>query len=60
MRVLITGATGFIGRVLCARLCRDYEVIALSCDAKRAAESLAALATVLEWDARTLGNIWAF
>lgn len=58
MRVLITGATGFIGRALCGHLCSDYEVIALSRDARRAAESLSAPAKILEWDARTLGT-WA-
>jgi NAD dependent epimerase/dehydratase family enzyme len=31
MRVLITGATGFIGRALCSRLCSDYEVKSPCC-----------------------------
>ena len=30
MRVIITGATGFIGTALCRELHKDYEVIALS------------------------------
>jgi len=56
MRVIITGATGFIGRALCKALHKDYEVIALSRDARRAAKSVGDLAKVLEWDGRTTGS----
>ena len=56
MRVVITGATGFIGRALCKKLCKDYEVIALSRDASRAAKSVGNLAKVVEWDGRTTGS----
>jgi uncharacterized protein (TIGR01777 family) len=56
MRVVITGATGFIGRALCRALHRDYEVIALSRDASRAAKSVGDLAKVIEWDGRTTGS----
>jgi uncharacterized protein (TIGR01777 family) len=57
MRVLITGATGFIGRALCKALHKDYEVIALSRDSNRAAKSVGAWAQVVEWDGRT-GGCW--
>jgi uncharacterized protein (TIGR01777 family) len=56
MRVIITGATGFIGRALCKALHKDYEVIALSRDASRAAKSIGEMATVIEWDGRTTGS----
>jgi len=57
-RVIIAGATGFIGRALCRRLHADYEVIALSRDAKRAAGIVGEYAKVREWDART-ASAWA-
>ena len=56
MRVVITGATGFIGRALCRELCKDYEVIALSRDTIRAAESIGQWARAVEWDGRTAGS----
>jgi uncharacterized protein (TIGR01777 family) len=56
MRVVITGATGFIGRALCIALHKDYEVIALSRDASRAAGLLGDCAKVVEWDGRTTGS----
>jgi uncharacterized protein (TIGR01777 family) len=56
MRVVITGATGFIGRALCRELHKDYEVIALSRDASRAAGSVGDWAKVVEWDGRTTGS----
>ena len=56
MRVVITGATGFIGKALCEALHRDYEIIALSRDARRAATSVGDWAEVVEWDGRTTGS----
>jgi len=56
MRVVITGATGFIGRALCKELCKDYEVIALSRDSSRATKSIGDQAKVVEWDGRTTGS----
>ena len=41
MKVLITGATGFVGRALCLRLARDgHEVVAWVRDAHRARQQL--------------------
>lgn len=56
MKVIITGATGFIGRVLCRDLYKDYEVIALSRDVRRAASKIGDYAKILEWDGRTTGT----
>jgi hypothetical protein len=57
-RIVISGATGFIGRSLCKGLCGDYEIVALSRDAKRAANLLGEHAQVLEWDGRT-ASLWS-
>lgn len=57
-RIVISGATGFIGRTLCGKLGDEYEIVALSRDAKRAAATLGSHARVLEWDGRTAGA-WA-
>lgn len=57
-RVVISGATGFIGRALCGQLHDEYEIVALSRDAKRAAATLGSHARVFEWDGRTAGA-WA-
>jgi uncharacterized protein (TIGR01777 family) len=57
-RIIITGATGFIGQALCRELRGDYEIVALSRDATRAAGILGQCARVLEWDART-ASAWA-
>jgi hypothetical protein len=58
MRVIIAGATGFIGRALCRELHGDYEIIALSRDVARAARTLDGQAKAVEWDARTASS-WA-
>jgi uncharacterized protein (TIGR01777 family) len=56
MRVVVTGATGFIGRTLCRELSTDCEVVALTRDASRAGGVLGGLAQIVEWDSRTAGN----
>ncbi|MHC4388349.1 MAG: TIGR01777 family oxidoreductase [Planctomycetota bacterium] len=56
MRIVITGATGFIGRVLCQALHKDYELTALSRNPQRAAKSLGGLAAVVQWDGKTPGG----
>ncbi|MHC4426051.1 MAG: TIGR01777 family oxidoreductase [Planctomycetota bacterium] len=58
MRVVITGATGFIGRALCKVLYKDYEIIALSRNIESAHKSISDLAKVVLWDAKT-GAGWA-
>jgi uncharacterized protein (TIGR01777 family) len=52
MRVVITGAIGFIGRALCKELHKDYEVTALSRSAEGAGRSIGNLAKVAHWDAK--------
>ncbi len=58
MRVIISGATGFIGQALCRELHGDYEVVALTRDARRAATTVRQCAKIVEWDARTTSG-WA-
>lgn len=53
MRVIITGATGFIARALCRDFHKDYEIVALSRNAKNADRSIGDMAKVAQWDART-------
>ncbi|MBC8138374.1 MAG: TIGR01777 family protein [Fibrella sp.] len=50
MKTVITGATGFIGRVLTARLLQEnHSVVALSRNAVRARESLGPSVRCLDW-----------
>jgi len=53
-RIVIAGATGFIGQALCRKLHSDYELIALS----RSKVGLENFANVVRWDAKTIGE-WA-
>lgn len=57
-RVVIAGATGFIGQALCRELHGDYEIVAVSRDATRGADLVGQYAGVVEWDARTASS-WA-
>lgn len=52
MRIVITGATGFIGNALCRALHKDYELVALTRNPDKASESLAGLAAAVRWDAK--------
>jgi len=58
VKIVITGATGFIGKALCTELCAHYELIALSRNANRANMTLDGIANVAQWDAVTIGD-WA-
>jgi uncharacterized protein (TIGR01777 family) len=53
MKVVITGASGFIGTALCRELHDDYDIIALSRNVEASRESLDNLAEVVPWDAKT-------
>ncbi|KPJ96557.1 MAG: hypothetical protein AMJ53_00260 [Gammaproteobacteria bacterium SG8_11] len=59
MRVIITGATGFVGKALSSNLLDSgWEVIALSRSQKKAQSVLGDKATVIEWDGTTSSG-WA-
>ncbi len=58
-RIIITGATGFIGRPLCTHLVEEgYDVVALSRNPVKGAESLPDNISVVKWDAKTAEG-WA-
>jgi uncharacterized protein (TIGR01777 family) len=52
MRIVITGATGFIGKALCRALHKDYDLVALTRNPDKAAASLAGMAETVRWDAK--------
>ena len=52
MRIVITGATGFIGKALCRALHKDYELFALSRNPDKASASLSGMAAAVRWDAK--------
>ena len=52
--VIITGATGFIGRALCRRLIRSgYDIAVLTRDRNKAKSVCGDQAVVVQWDGRT-------
>ena len=52
-RIVITGATGFIGRALCAKLSQEgYEVVALTRNPDRGREILGDEVKAAKWDGR--------
>jgi uncharacterized protein (TIGR01777 family) len=55
MKILVTGATGFVGKKLCQELFLDgHELVILSRDAAKAKAQLALPATYLAWDPTSL------
>jgi len=53
-RIIITGATGFIGKVLCRQLVEEgYDVMALSRNPEKETESLPNQVKAIKWDSRT-------
>ena len=52
-RCIISGATGFIGRILCSHLVEEgYEVVALSRNIDKGRETLGSQVKVIKWDAQ--------
>jgi uncharacterized protein (TIGR01777 family) len=58
MKVVITGATGFIGTALCEELKSDYEIVALSRNKEKAMRVLENTVKIVQWDGETTGD-WA-
>ena len=56
MNVVITGATGFIGKALCSRLAGKYEIVALSRNPAKAHETLGGFVRVVHWDGKAGGE----
>ncbi len=57
-RVVITGATGFIGSALVRELCAQYELVALSRDVQKASKLFGSDVRVVQWDGGTAEG-WA-
>ncbi len=55
-KILITGATGFIGKAFCTRYQDQYELLVLSRDIRKGQRILGDFVKVYEWDARTIGS----
>jgi NAD dependent epimerase/dehydratase family enzyme len=54
MRVIITGATGFIGKALCPELVEaGYEVVTLSRNRETGTKTLGEKVKVAQWDGKT-------
>jgi uncharacterized protein (TIGR01777 family) len=54
MRIMVTGATGFVGKPLCARLLQEgHSVVALTRNAERARSVLGGEVTCLPWGAES-------
>ena len=56
MRVVVTGATGFIGRALCSELGKECKVIALTRRPETASAILGQAVEIVQWDARATGS----
>jgi uncharacterized protein (TIGR01777 family) len=57
-RIIVTGATGFIGKALCFRLLeKKYDVVALSRSKKKGEKIFGTDATVVEWDGKS-SEVW--
>lgn len=57
MKIVLTGATGFIGKELCPRLKeRGNSLVVLTRDIHKAKKRLGDLVEAVEWDAKTLGD----
>lgn len=53
-RIIVTGATGFIGKALCFRLLEEkYDVVALSRSKEKGEKIFGSDVTVVEWDAKS-------
>ena len=58
MRILVIGATGFIGRELVKELeCSGHQVVAVSRNARKARALLGSELEIVEWDGRTAVNL---
>lgn len=56
MKVLIAGATGFIGRALCKEFSNYHEVVALTRNIKKANQIPGSHIKCIQWDGYNLGN----
>jgi hypothetical protein len=56
VRIVITGATGLIGKAMCKQLKSNYEIVALSRNPESARLSLGPDIKIAQWDGRSCGQ----
>lgn len=56
MKIIITGATGFVGKALCQKLKDNYEVIALTRNTEKAKSILGSKIKTVFWDSQNIGQ----
>jgi uncharacterized protein (TIGR01777 family) len=56
MRIIITGATGLIGKALCAELHTNYEIVSLTRNPQNALSSLGPDVKIIQWNGRSNGQ----
>ena len=56
MRIVVTGATGFIGRALCNELAKDHNVIALTRSPEKAQALLDKAVEIIHWNPNMSGG----
>jgi uncharacterized protein (TIGR01777 family) len=54
MKVIVTGATGFIGRALCNKLVKEHDVIALTRNPEKASALLDKAIEIIKWNPNML------
>lgn len=55
MKIVVTGATGFIGKALCDQLVKGHRVTALTRRPEKASDILGESVDIIKWDAKTPG-----
>ncbi|MHC4254420.1 MAG: TIGR01777 family oxidoreductase [Planctomycetota bacterium] len=56
MKVIVTGATGFIGQALCNKLSDSHKVVALTRNVSKANEVFSDSVEIINWDGRNFGK----
>ncbi|MHC4842433.1 MAG: TIGR01777 family oxidoreductase [Planctomycetota bacterium] len=55
-KIVITGATGFIGQALCNKLAMDFNVVALTRNERKAKSVFGDSVEIVNWDGKSIGK----